>query len=627
MSNTGIKQEQEGLIRIGGASLNQTPIDWTNNFDNIVSAIDSAQKANVKILCLPELCVTGYGCEDLFLSDWVPEKAIEILHLIVPHCKDIAVAVGLPLIFNHKVYNTTCLIQDGKICGFYAKQFLANDGVHYEKRWFEGWKAGETAEVEIKGQQYALGDITFDLYGIKTGFEICEDAWNKDRPACRLYERGVQLILNPSASHFSFGKHQTREELVISSSKIFDCYYLYVNLLGNQSGRIIYDGDILLANRGELAGRNTRLSFQKFNLLTCEINPKEKTHISNIREDWNGRLAEFTKAASLGLYDYLRKSRTKGFTLSLSGGADSSSIAVLVAEMVRNGVEQLGEYDFLQNLNLAPVESPIENRNERNRQIVSLLLTTAYQGTKNSSEDTFNSAKSLAESIGAIFHHWNIDEVVNENTAIIEQALGRNLNWKDDDIALQNIQARSRSPIIWMLANIKGQILLTTSNRSEGDVGYTTMDGDTSGSFAPIAGVDKEFILKWLQYAEKELGYVALSAVNSLSPTAELRPADMDQTDEADLMPYPVLRAIEYHAIRNHQSPQATFNAVKKEFEIKDETLKMYIRKFFKLWSINQWKRERLAPSFHLDDFNVDPKTWCRFPILSGSFSQELDAL
>lgn len=614
-------------ITIGGACLNQTPIDWKNNFQNIVDAIEAAKRENVKILCLPELCITGYACEDLFLSDWVANKALELLLKLLPYCREISVAVGLPLIYNQKVFNTTCLITNGDIQGFYAKQFLANDGIHYEKRWFTEWKLNEQVEVGVRGKFYPLGDVTFDLYGIKTGFEICEDAWNKERPACRLYERGVELILNPSASHFSFGKHKTREELVVDSSKQFECYYLYVNLLGNQSGRVIYDGDILIANRGEMIGRNKRLSFQKFNLLTCKINSKETRHESSVQEDWNGKNEEFTQAVSLGLFDYLRKSKTKGFTLSLSGGADSSSIAVLIAEMVKNGIGDLGEDTFVEILKLSGSEYSSEDQMAVNKRIVAQILTTAYQGTKNSSSDTYLSAKGLAESIGAVFYNWNIDEVVKENTDIIEGALERTLNWQDDDITLQNIQARSRSPIIWMLANIQKQILLTTSNRSEGDVGYTTMDGDTSGSFAPIAGVDKEFILQWLKYAEIELGYQGLKAVNSLSPTAELRPVSMDQTDEDDLMPYSVLRAIEHHAIRNHQSPKATLEAVSLEFDLDALVLKSHVKKFFKLWSINQWKRERLAPSFHLDDFNVDPKTWCRFPILSGSFEEELESL
>ncbi|MEQ9413199.1 MAG: NAD+ synthetase, partial [Cyclobacteriaceae bacterium] len=223
------------------------------------------------------------------------------------------------------------------------------------------------------------------------------------------------------------------------------------------------------------------------------------------------------------------------------------------------------------------------------------------------------------------FHHWLIDEEVESYKAKIETVLNRKLTWEKDDIALQNIQARSRSPIIWMLANIKQAILLTTSNRSEGDVGYATMDGDTSGSLAPIAGVDKPFIIQWLKWAEKDLGYKGLALVNRLEPTAELRPADSDQTDEKDLMPYQLLVRIEKLAIRDRKSPKEVYATLSLEFD--KGLLKASIVKFFRLWAINQWKRERIAPSFHLDDMNVDPRSWCRFPILSGGFKAELAGL
>lgn len=612
-------------IKIGGACLNQTPIDWKGNLQNITDAINQAKKEQVKILCLPELCITAYGCEDLFLSDWVSQKAIEILLEIKHSCKGIAVAVGLPVPYNDFLYNTTCVIDNGEIKGFYAKQFLANDGIHYEKRWFTEWNPGAQAAITIGEESFPFGDVTFELFGLKTGFEICEDAWHVDRPASRLAEKQIELILNPSASHFAFGKSKTRENLVVSSSKTFNCTYVYVNLLGNQSGRVIYDGDILMARNGDLILRNKRLSFQNFELLSCTIDQNSGTNIPNVLDDWNEKNSEFTRAVSLGLYDYLRKSRTAGFTLSLSGGADSSSIAVMVAEMINIGVNELGAQQFAAIFNLN-IEETLDNKSIK-KQFVDQLLTTAYQGTINSSVDTFESAQGLAYSIGARFHNWDIDNVVKENTSIIEKAIGRGTSWDTDDIALQNIQARSRSPLIWMIANIRKQILLTTSNRSEGDVGYTTMDGDTSGSLAPIAGVDKVFILEWLKYAEKELGYSGLSAVNNLSPSAELRPSDMEQTDEDDLMPYSILRSIEIHAIRDHKSPKQVLSDIQKEFQVDKEILKSYVRKFFKLWSINQWKRERLAPSFHLDDFNVDPKTWCRFPILSGSFTEELKSL
>jgi NAD+ synthase (glutamine-hydrolysing) len=178
-----------------------------------------------------------------------------------------------------------------------------------------------------------------------------------------------------------------------------------------------------------------------------------------------------------------------------------------------------------------------------------------------------------------------------------------------------------------MVANINNALLLTTSNRSEGDVGYATMDGDTSGGLAPIAAVDKHFIQQWLLWAEKELGYEGLIPVNILNPTAELRPLEKNQTDESDLMPYDILVAIERLAIRDRFSPVNVFRKLQEQQIESDELLKSHIEKFYSLWSRNQWKRERTAPAFHLDDFNVDPRTWCRFPILSSGFKEELEEM
>jgi NAD+ synthase (glutamine-hydrolysing) len=178
-----------------------------------------------------------------------------------------------------------------------------------------------------------------------------------------------------------------------------------------------------------------------------------------------------------------------------------------------------------------------------------------------------------------------------------------------------------------MLANLNNALLLNTSNRSEGDVGYSTMDGDTSGSISPIAAVDKFFILHWLRWAEKNLDRPGLALVNSLQPSAELRPLERTQTDEADLMPYSVILEIEKLAIRDRRSPMDVYLILVDELDLPGPVLKEYIKKFFRLWSRNQWKRERVAPSFHLDEFNIDPKTWYRFPILSGGYAEELELL
>ena len=640
-------------MRIAGAALNQTPIDWENNLRNIGAAIAQAKAAGVELLCLPELCLTGYGCEDLFLSDWLPLEALARLQTLRPLTQGICVVVGLPVRLAHRTYNTAAVLRDGAILGFAAKQFLANDGVHYEPRFFVPWVAGETTTVAYEGESWPLGDLTFEHLGVRFGFEICEDAWRPDdvRPACRLRGK-VDLIVNPSASHFAMSKTDLRYQLVLKGSRTFACTYLYANLLGNEAGRIIYDGEILVARNGHLLRRNQLLSFREVVLEWVDVDFAEAVPLAEfiVPLPEPDEYRELNQAMSLGLFDYLRKAKSRGFVLSLSGGADSSFCAVGVAELVRLGVAELGEAEFRRRLGaFAPARAAVvqmgaggpalqeatdapgedDTQPETSQQeLVGQLLTCAYQGTVNSSDDTFISAKELADSIGARFLHWTIDDEVSGYVGKIEAALGRDLTWQTDDLALQNIQARVRAPAIWLLANVQNCLLITTSNRSEASVGYCTMDGDTAGSISPIAGVDKDFVKKWLRWAETELGYAALHHVNALQPTAELRPLADKQTDERDLMPYVLLNRIERLAFYDRLAPAAVLAQLVAEAPGHDpEQLRTYVRRFYQLWSRNQWKRERYAPSFHLDDYNVDPRSWLRFPILSGGFGQELAGL
>ena len=258
-------------LKLAGACLNQIPFHWEHNIKNINKAIAAAKAEQVDILCLPELCITGYGCEDLFLSEWLPKKAASKLAEIVPNTDNITVVVGLPMIVESATYNVACVISDQEILGYYAKHHLANDGVHYEPRWFQSWPKEKVIRLEHGGTSYDFGAITLNHKGVKIGFEICEDAWREDRPAHELKQKGIELILNPSASHFAFHKAAFRENLVVSSSADFNCVYLYTNLLGNEAGRMIFDGDIIIAQKGELLGLNKRLSFQDFNLLSIAV--------------------------------------------------------------------------------------------------------------------------------------------------------------------------------------------------------------------------------------------------------------------------------------------------------------------------------------------------------------------
>ncbi|MBX3413314.1 MAG: NAD(+) synthase [Pirellulales bacterium] len=655
------------LIRVAAAALNQIPLDWDGNAAHIRRAIELARARQVSLLCLPELCLTGYGCEDAFLSAAVVRRAERVLAELLPDTEGMAVSIGLPVMQASALFNASAMLVDGRLVGLVAKQHLAGDGLHYEPRWFKPWPAGVVVSAKLAGSICPFGDVLFDFDGVRIGFEICEDAWVADRPGEHHVALGADIILNPSASHFALGKTAMRQQLVSEASRAYGVSYIYSNLLGNEAGRVIYDGETIVASAGHVLARGPRLGYDsavvtdavidldgtrmrraqsanyqpalaadtsrvvdvRFSLPNCSPDPPvvHAPTWENVAEPLN---EEFARAIALGLFDYLRKSRSRGFVVSLSGGADSSAVASLVAIMVRLGVAQLGRDEFCRAIGFRAETPPAD---DEVAPLVHELLTTVYQATGNSSDTTRNAARDVARAIGATHLELDVDDLFRGYVSKVEAALGRTLTWERDDLALQNIQARTRGPSVWLIANVKGALLLATSNRSEAAVGYATMDGDTCGGISPIAGIDKAFIRRWLRWLEVEgpfgVGPVpALRAVNVQAPTAELRPPAEGQTDEADLMPYDLLDAIEDQAIGERRSPQEVLDTIAAANpQYAREQLARWVRRFFELWSRNQWKRERYAPSLHVDDKNLDPKTWCRFPILSGGFRRELAEL
>jgi NAD+ synthase (glutamine-hydrolysing) len=749
-------------VRVATASVNQTPLDWRGNRNRILEAtraiMDQASAheggRRPDVILFPELCVSGYGCEDAFHMPELWNQARQSLESLSKELGRIAgstpVVVGLP--WNHLgfLYNVAAVIQSGQIVALIPKQHLAGDGIHYEPRWFQPYRGGPDQSEGIP-----FGPILIDTGVFRFIIEICEDSWVENRPASQHAGSGFDAILSPTASHFAIGKLRIRRQIALESSRLFHCLYTAVNLLGNEAGRAIYDGQTIACQSGSRLYESAAFSFRPYNVhfIDFELSPQRSsrsqchsfrdsvavpTHSSleaatvNLETDGSpgfgfrlpgdanpeaaaiaseespGLLKrhghpfnEFLYATTLGLFDYMRKSRSRGYALSLSGGADSGACAVLVERMVRFGVSELGAAGFLQAIGRSDLESVLtdipreeatqeDSRSQEQhhgigfrqpvtparvsrprddaavRALTGQLLHTIYQATDQSSETTAGAAQKIATTLGANHQKVEIQSIVNQYIDRYQRTYDLELNWKENDIVLQNIQARARSPFVWMLANATGSLLIATGNRSEGAVGYCTMDGDTSGGIAPIAGIDKDFLRAWLKHMEvtgDEFGPLpALRAINDQQPTAELRPEEQHQTDEDDLMPYDLLNRIQKLAVRDRLGPAGILKQLQKDNGLPtrsaaDEPGKHFetagsvphegehqafrpfqgsfqrsefieaIRKYFKLWSRSQWKRERIAVSFHLDEENIDPRSYFRFPILSAGFEEELESM
>ncbi len=643
-------------LRVAGATLNQTPFDVRGNEDRIRSILSAAKADDVAVLCLPELSLTGYNCEDMFTSPALERSAEQMLGRLLPLTQNMLVVFGMPVSFAGNLYNCAVVVQDGVILGVNPKKALPREGIHYEPRWFTPWPPRVVRETALCGVTVPFGDIRYECGDIGIAIEICEEAWTAESMVADHVRSGAMLVLNPSASHFALGKFATRSRLVADRSRALQVNYVYSNLVGLESGRVIYDGGVLIAECGRFRrigprfgcsdgdmvatdvdmdlpraqryrGRSARHVDEASVTLTVAVQGKPLPLRPESRELAEVTIEvlsppieeEFLRAEMRGLFDYSRKSGARGFVVSLSGGCDSAACALLVAHMYADALATLGPDGLQQALGWGP-----KGDRQDARSWVKAGLTCIYQATEHSGLVTHAAAQGLAEELGATFMDARVDDVVSAYVQKAEALLGRSLTWEQDDVPLQNIQARVRGPLAWMIANVKGALLLSTSNRSEVAVGYATMDGDTAGGLAPLAGIDKRFLRRFLRWAETQsvmgLGALpSLAAVNAQAPTAELRPPAMQQTDEKDLMPYEVLERIERYFVRDRLAGSAILANVAVDFpQYPEGELRLWVDRFLGLWRISQWKRERYAPGFHIDDESLDPKTWFRYPILSG---------
>ncbi|PKA12589.1 NAD(+) synthase [Leptospira meyeri] len=642
-------------IKIAAVTLNTTPLDFLGNYDSIKKAIENPEATDADCILFPELCISGYGCEDAFYKPFVWNRSEEIIEKLKAVSKTQIILVGLPVFVGSFLYNCMAVLFGGKVIAVIPKLNLANTGVHYERRWFHSESEFLNKTISFAGDEVPFGHFIFQTKDWKFGVEICEDSWSVQKPSSFYSLHGIDVLFSPGASHFAIGKQKIRRQIFTESSRNQCNLQVFTNLTGNESGRIIFEGGAIFASAGNIVKEGPRLSFSPFQITSYGFDPIEvraskarsfrspkptdvsreiptiklehlfdeknqRTHGFSLLDKRNeipkmedlssihlSEYEEFTKAVCLGLYDYLRKSKTKGFTLSLSGGADSATCALLVHTMK----------EIAKRENTDTIFGPL-GIDEKH------LLVTIYQKTENNSNLTEEIAKTLSEELGCRFYSITIDSAVSASVQLIESVLGKTLNWKEHDLPLQNIQARVRSPLVWLLANLEGHLLISTGNRSEAAVGYTTMDGDSSGSIAPLAGVSKEFLLDFLDdiqngnnrfISPKE----SIRVLRNTKPTAELKPLSEHQEDEKDLMPYPILQSIEEKLVYQSIREENCFELLKQEFPWESaETLLGYIKKFKKLFMTSQWKRERLPPSFHLDVYGLDPKSSYRYPILSG---------
>ena len=661
------------LDQVALVALNTKALGIKANLALLKQAIAEAVALGKQALFAGELCACGAECDDMFLSSSFISKVKEgVAELQAALPPNFVLGLGLPdyvkpssqLEVEVLVSSYVLMTKEQILFRAPGANKLQAERTDYSRRYF---KYGYESESFAPEQYVAcVGDKKILVALGESVFFSCPEMANYV-----LEHHGeFAFVLQPSLSGYEVGKPQKNENEAILIAETLKLPLLRVNNLGCEGGSTLYDGQALIINQGEVVARNSLFSFKPYELLTLH------SGIAPYLPQYD----EMLKAVALGLHDWLIKTHSKGFALSLSGGADSALCATCVflsqlyallnlgyvkyeAELLSLGIKI--DYQVFRQA-LAPAapasadaasaatalgpwgDSISQAELERiitavKQYVMPQLLVCAYQGSAYSGSVTLTAATELSKALGATFYQWSIAPVVNDYISTINQALGYELSWDKDDIALQNIQARSRLPGIWLLANHKGLLLLATSNLSEAAVGYCTMDGDTAGGLSPIAGIGKSTILKINRHIATEgiflNGYdqvcplPEMSYIVAQAPTAELRPGG-EQTDEKDLMPYPLLDTIRQLFAQEGMLPEEisaaliagkndSFKAVTTDLNLQDADITRFVERFFRLFQRNQWKRERFATSFHIESDDSSPKGYLRFPVLSASLLPE----
>ncbi len=476
--------------KIAIAQINPTVGDLEENTIKIIDYIRKAKEQGADVVVFPELAITGYPPKDLLLKPSFVKQNKEKLEEIVKNSKGIDAVVGFVDEEQGEIYNAAAIISDGDLIGVQHKICLPNYDVFDEKRYFQ---PGDESHI-------------FELGTMKLGVNICEDIWVDEGPTERQTKKGAEVIVNISASPFHAGKIRVKEELLERKARENNITVVYNNLVGGQDD-LVFDGRSCIFNKkGEIIAQCK--AFEE-DLLACDLSSTGRT----VEE--RDPIEEIYHALALGIKDYVRKNGFKKVIIGLSGGIDSALTAALA-------VEALGT-----------------------QSVVGVSMPSKIS-SKGSRED----AKKLAENLGIELKISPISEGVDAYNTM----LSHEFKATKPDVTEENIQARIRGNILMSISNKFGYLVLTTGNKSELAVGYTTLYGDMAGGLAAISDVPKTTVYKLATYINTlKRRAVIPQAIIEKEPSAELREG---QKDSDTLPPYDILDQILSAYIEENKSKE-----------------------------------------------------------------------
>lgn len=566
-------------LRVALAQTNPVVGDLDGNSACIIDAIGRANEARADVVVFPELALTGYPPEDLLLKPGFIADNMAAMGKVAAATERCAAVVGF-IDERLDLYNAAAVCAHGEIRGVYHKQLLPNYGVFDEQRYF------------------APGGVATQLFGIggaRVGISICEDAWSPSGPIAAQAAAGAELVININASPYAAGRVSERERMLATRAADASCGLVYLNCVGGQD-ELVFDGaSLVLDPDGRVIAALPQYE-EAFCVFDIEVRPVYRKRLLDPRGHHHapplpvapvteparrpvdeqavpppasprlGPEAEVYRALVLGTRDYVRKNGFGDVVIGLSGGIDSSLVALIA-------VDALGP-----------------------DHVHGVTMPSRY-----SSAGSETDASALAVNLGVDFRTIPIEGPHAALLDVLSGALGR----RDLGLTEENLQSRIRGVLLMALSNQMGWLVLTTGNKSEAAVGYSTLYGDTAGGFAVIKDVPKTMVYRLCEWRDAQGPYPLLPPdVLTKAPSAELRP---DQRDDQSLPPYEVLDPVLMAYVENDLTAAELIEAGY------DEDL---VRQVVRLVDLAEYKRRQTPPGVR-----VSPKAFGRdrrMPITNG---------
>lgn len=620
---------KQGFVKVAAVTPKIVVADPMYNADLICNCILEATENGAKVIVLPELCITGYTCGDLFLQEKMLREAKTALLKIAAFTKDLdcIAFVGLPLEYNGKLYNVAAAVSRGEVLGLVPKVFLPNYNEFYEVRHFARgmeetvWvRLAEDVDV-LMGTKQIFTCVT--MPELKIGVEICEDLWTPEPPSIRHALNGANIIVNLSASDEITGKDGYRKELVSGQSARLLCGYIYASAGDGESTQdVVYAGHNLIAENGHVLAEAKRfanetiyseidvlrLNAERRRMTTfetrfddyCEVEFTiniEETQLTRFidsmpfvpskKEERERRCEEILAIQAMGLKKRLEHTHCKTAVIGISGGLDST-LALLVT---------VRAFDLL----------GMDHKNIK-------AVTMPGFGT---TDRTYDNAVNLIKCLGADFMEISIKEAVNVHFKDIGQ------DPEKHDVTYENGQARERTQILMDIANKEGGMVIGTGDLSELALGWATYNGDHMSMYAVNASVPKTLVRHLVRYyadtcGDKKLEAVLLDVLDTPVSPELLPPEDgkISQKTEDLVGPYGLHDFFLYNMLRQGYAPAKIYRLAKIAFDgtYDEETILKWLKTFYRRFFSQQFKRSCLPDGPKVGSVAVSPRGDLRMP-------------